>query len=188
MFHVLHLWVLCRNLLALCDELVYILIRSKLFPVMYLLFLKKACPHMGQCIYFTATQYKVTTDSILVRRAVRNLVCSFELLHCCRNIVNYTAHPNLNFIHTNWNITGSTVIVFTWWKLETKRDKAFIPRGSTIRSKMLMLLFSSRETENLPGLHVSFKTGFCTFLKKKPSLSFKEGFETETTLKSYFWK
>lgn len=87
MLHVLHLWVLCRNVLALCDELVYILIRSKLFPVMYLLLLKKACPHMGQCIYFTVAQYKVTTDSILVRRAVRNLVFSFELLHCCRNIV-----------------------------------------------------------------------------------------------------
>lgn len=67
---------------------------------------------MGQFIYFT--QYKVTTDSILVRRAVRNLVCSFKLLHCRRNIVNYTAHPNLKqLIHTNWNITGSTVIVFT---------------------------------------------------------------------------
>lgn len=56
---------------------------------------------MGQCIYFTATQYKVTTDSILVRRAVRNLVYSFELLHCCRNIVNYTAHPNLKQLHSH---------------------------------------------------------------------------------------
>lgn len=37
---------------------------------------------MGQCIYFTATQYKVTTDSILVRRQLHSHKLEHYRVNC----------------------------------------------------------------------------------------------------------